>query len=51
MLGIGERTLYRKIQEWKKESEKTDGQAGAAAAASVLVDSAGSFRFIVANTS
>ena len=22
MLGIGERTLYRKIQEWKKESEK-----------------------------
>ena len=21
MLGIGERTLYRKLQEWKKESE------------------------------
>jgi two-component system response regulator HydG len=24
MLGIGERTLYRKIQEWKKESEKKE---------------------------
>jgi two-component system response regulator HydG len=24
MLGIGERTLYRKIQEWKKETEKKE---------------------------
>jgi two-component system, NtrC family, response regulator HydG len=27
LLGIGERTLYRKLQEWKKEAEsgKADG--------------------------
>ncbi len=25
MLGIAERTLYRKLQEWKKEAERTEG--------------------------
>jgi two-component system response regulator HydG len=28
LLGIGERTLYRKLQEWKKEDDDKSAAAG-----------------------